>query len=910
MNKNNAKKVLNKAISTMFENAATSALKSQNEVKYKNFTFQAPNSIDQKEEVVVEIDWNLTAIKKQIAIYANEGKLSADLIKTICKNGTCAPVEFELLDYKEDLEPSNLGLAKFILRIVSFYNSYGGYIVFGVAETESETKFDVIGFDSSKLNLESIKALIKEFTGIRIQVNSINLEVLKEDGQLTSVLFLHIPRRPNNEPPLHFLKNGPGDSKGKALFQKEEVYCRRGDECVQAKGPKILELNSDRANPYVSQEGNAVSGLFRLNRLPHNLPDRNFICPKFVGRDNILDSLWIWLADDLSHIRVLAGEGGLGKSSIAYEFAERVSETPGVPFDHLVWLTAKEKQFKAYEDKYENVPERHYRSYLELLNAICVHLPYTSDELEGATETELKRMVKKGLVETPSLIIIDDVDSLTVEEQKQVLELGLITGGTKSRVLLTTRNNQSYSNDTVLKISGFSLGEEFNEYMHAIQERLDFKTLNASDIEKIHSTTNGSPLFTESLIRLLRWNTLNDAISMWKNERGATVRAAALKREIELLTSEAKRILLAIAIIAEASVIELSEILGYPSESIENGLHELTSLFLIAAPSLASIPRFRVPDNTRRLVIDVNTTLVTDRARLERDITNFKQKNNQKPTKDTRVAAAISQSGALLRTGDINNAIATIRDSRKRTQDHFDLLSFEATLLLKTTPPQIDESRKLARKAYLNGCKKPEVFECWFEAEWLAKNFVGALEAAEAALKERSSGNHDWLIKKSAALANKASDQSKSGSVGIAISTMFEASKTIKSAMVVGNRDDAIEWKNQQYQFHDQIWVWPISEEGLGKTAIQLDILENMKKSGDFRQTNKKRVLSAVTSLACYIERKQDRLSTTQKNLYSTLISKANALLKDEQYDRGEQNLPQLWDSLQTRVAIAIDKYE
>jgi NB-ARC domain len=708
---------------------------------------------------------------------------------------------------------------------------------------------------------------------------------------------------------------GPGNDKKKPLFLKDSVYCRRGDESLEAKGPRILELNGERRNPFLEVESTPLAGLFRVNRIPHNLPDRNFICPQFVGRDSVVNALWRWLGDDLSHVRVLAGEGGLGKSSIAYEFAERVSETPDAPFEQVMWLTAKERQFQAFDDQYVQVPERHYTSYEELLVAICGRLPFTVAELDGATPLELRRMIKQGLSATASLVIVDDVDSLPAEEQRQVLELGIMLGNSSSRLLLTTRFNQSFSNDNVIKLSGLSLVHEFPLYLEALRERLVFQKLSDQEIEKIHQTSDGSPLFSESLLRLLKWNSLSDAIAQWKGERGTAVRAAALKREVELLTPEAQRVLLTVALLGEASTVELCEVLGDPSEMIERSLSHLESLFLVAAPALASVPRFRVPDNTRRLVVDPTTVLVTDRARLERDISTFRKKGEGTPTKDGRVAAGISQAGALLRIGDVPRALATIKDVRRRTQDHFDLLSYQATLHLKEVPPQIEQARTLARRAFTAGCRKPEVFECWFEAEWKAENFVGALEAAEAALANKSSGMQDWTVRKSAALASKASDQAKAGSLNGAIATMCEASEALRAAVSKYRREDAADLESTQTGMHDQIWLWTgVHEEGFGRTIAQLDTLEKLWGLGDARITNLRRVLSAIDAMAVTIDRKLNQITSAQENTCGHLMSRAEDLLNlGRRRLAGDKRIRAIevsWETLRARVDEAVSRRE
>lgn len=767
--------------------------------------------------------------------------------------------------------------------------------------------------DSSKIDIESLKASIKDFTGERVQLTPMSFYLPSVSGDLKNVLFLHIPKRPETNPPLHFLKDSPQGANKKHIFSKDEVYCRRGDECLEAKGPRILELNGERPNPYATAGGASIAALLRGTRISHNLPDRNFICAKFIGREKLVDSLWRWLGDDLSHVKVLAGEGGLGKSSIAFEFAERVSETRGAPFDQVVWLTAKEQQFNAFDDKYVRVPERHYKSYEELLYAICERLPFTSDELNGATPIEMRRMLKRGLAQVPSLIVIDDVDSLLPEEQRQVLELGMIIGNSVSRLLLTTRYNQSYSSDTVIKISGFSLIDEFPAYLESLRGRLEFPFLKPNEVEKIHQTSGGSPLFTESLLRLLRWNSVGEAISSWKGERGAAVRAAALRREIQLLSAEGQRILFAIAMLGEVSKVELCEVLGYTSEVIETGLHALQSLFLVAAPALADIPRFRVPDNTRRLVLDPTVQLVTDRVRLQKDIEDFRRKDDRTPTRDVRIASAISQAESLKRVGNSESAMATIKEALRRTKDHCDLLCYQANLLMQKDPPDFDSARVIARKSYQKGCRKSELFQCWFDSEWLAEHYIGALEAAEAALQQGAPTIQEWLIRKSAALASKATDQSKVGSIGVAISTMFEASENLRSAISKNRRDDSIEWEERQSGLHDQIWYWVgLEDKGLGKADAQILTLEHMWRFGDIRLTNSRRVLSAIEGMVLSIERRTNKITSSNKKLFYKILSRAQALLdvrnRNFVSEKKESIIMGNWKSLEIRANDVISR--
>jgi len=175
------------------------------------------------------------------------------------------------------------------------------------------------------------------------------------------------------------------------------------------------------------------------------------------------------------------------------------------------------------------------------------------------------------------------------------------------------------------------------------------------------------------------------------------------------------------------------------------------------------------------------------------------------------------------------------------------------------------------------------------------------LEAAEAALENNIPSNHDWLIRKSAALASKATDQSKTGAITGAINNMFEASSVLRSAMGKVRRDDASDWDARQAALHDQIWFWAGHEDkGLGRASQQLSSLEKMWNIGDLRITNFKRILSALEGAVSFLEQKESRLSSSQRSLFEQLLSKGQALI-----DLRKERFP-----MDTRHDLIIDSFE
>ncbi len=215
-----------------------------------------------------------------------------------------------------------------ILSIISFYNTYGGYLIYGIDEVTDELEFTPYGINSGELDVRQLKQVIANYVGEPIDITYKELEYEIASGKYMFGI-LHIPKRPSAKSPVSFGKNGPDKKNGRPVFQKDDAYMRVLDQCLPATKIEHYQLLfSERNNDY-TWDPNIAETSRRSNKIivDHNLPNRNFICPKFFGREKELQEIWKWLGDELSNTKVLAGDGGKGKTSIAYEFAEKVCQT-------------------------------------------------------------------------------------------------------------------------------------------------------------------------------------------------------------------------------------------------------------------------------------------------------------------------------------------------------------------------------------------------------------------------------------------------------------------------------------------------------------------------------------------------------------------------------------------------------
>jgi hypothetical protein len=80
--------------------------------------------------------------------------------------------------------------------------------------------------------------------------------------------------------------------------------------------------------------------------LEDRLPPRESIVVDFVGRQAEIDRLWEWFRDPISRRWALSGEGGKGKSALAFKFATEVKFAAPEPFQAVLWLSAKKRRFE------------------------------------------------------------------------------------------------------------------------------------------------------------------------------------------------------------------------------------------------------------------------------------------------------------------------------------------------------------------------------------------------------------------------------------------------------------------------------------------------------------------------------------------------------------------------------------
>lgn len=523
--------------------------------------------------------------------------LTTEVVDALIPAGRPHDSEKQLWDYKEKL-PSlpekvtdeirkiyNAEVGDLIKDAIAFHNAFGGYIVFGVADKgKDRIKGVTSDFDCADFN----KRLNSYIGDNPIECHYQTLQVSISGGNDRPIGLLLIPRRVTGAVPVRFSKEGPVKPNGQKCFNKE-TYVRIRDECRPAASISSdwEFLHSDRSPP-----GQRLTE-YRFSKLPSSVPARDPDLIEFLGREEPLANLREWITDPRSPVRLITGIGGLGKTTLAYKFAEEVTDLGAGAVEQVIWLAAKVRTYSALRGEMVAVGRVDFDDLQSLQREILRMLPYELDTDADDLDTEdLQEKIIDALTIVPALIVVDDIDSLDPLEQRRVVAsmntIGLRTVGRElpsSKILMTSRIDQGLPQTSVLKLAGLERSV-FNAYVDNLTQTFGIPKMYGSILGDLYESSSGSPLFSASIVRLVKLGeNIVHAIETWKDQDGEDVRAFAFEREIKRLNSPEARLLLAVILLEETSISDLATILEITPKVVRNSISELQSYHLLTTSS-------------------------------------------------------------------------------------------------------------------------------------------------------------------------------------------------------------------------------------------------------------------------------------------------------------------------------------
>lgn len=690
-------------------------------------------------------------LKETLFSHVQNTEVGVRIVKLLMAEGSPPHFETELWDYKrkapqlpekstqEQKDAHTLEIFELIKDIVSFHNSYGGYIVFGIEDKGADR---VIGCTNVP-DCGDLMNRISAHTGrdVKIYFDSISGD---KSGVGKSLGVLLITRRRTGDTPVKFVKNAKLSPQGKRAFAKDTVYVRIGDKCIPAHDDAggWEFVFSDRTLSTLPSSG-------KNYRTPSNLPPRDPDMIEFVGREVELSDLRAWTLDQKTPVRLLTGIGGLGKTSIAYRYCEELVKTGAGEFDYVAWVTAKKETYAALQGKMVKTTRLDFSTIDELLVKLISLIAgetYIEEDLE---RDELVEKMVEICSYSSSFVVVDDLDSLEPEDQKecattlqQIAFRTVDRDQAPSKFLITSRLDQGLSPTNVKPIKGLPL-DPFQDHLGNLCAQFCIEAFSNREVRIVYAASAGSPLFASSIVRLkYLGETVKDACERWKGLDGEEVRDAAFRRELERLSMQSARVLLAVINLERTSLDELETVTGLSRRKIRDIIGELQSFHLLSQ-SEESLKE-TVFSASKELIAsgDILKKHIGVQAReVERQCAKIRKSEGEQARE---IGIGISRIVRLWREKNFEEALIFAQSLHGEHTKNADVSCVLAGAFLRVSPKNYVEAEKFAVMAENLGCKRSELLSFIIEAKAGIEDWLGLFNYAER--KSLQSVNNGDLV--------------------------------------------------------------------------------------------------------------------------------------------------------------------
>ncbi|TIQ44609.1 RNA-binding domain-containing protein [Mesorhizobium sp.] len=672
--------------------------------------------------------------RSSLSTMISNGIVDNSVLLQIILDGKAISEEAVLWDFKKELpgrlsakptpnekQRSDAKFCEVMKDCVAFYNSYGGYLVVGIADGSGQIEGFSANFDAADLNKRLAGA-----TGANIETVYRTLGYETDVGTI-DVGLLFIPKRPLSTNPAQFKKAATESEFGRKAFNQGDFYFRVRDTCSPAKTPEDFEfLYGDRQ---------LIETANFARSLDNNLPSRDPDLGSLRGRDTEITSLWRWLSDQFSPVHILSGLGGLGKTSIAYTFAERVIFNCLPEFDRVIWLGAKAETYSGLKEKFVPLTRVDFdhidKMLIELLGEAGCPASQIPDE---PSRDQLLALCIQHLSAYRYLLFIDNVDTLPDEEQQLAFHLlTQLCSVSRAKAIVTARRNLGASRSVYTEIEGLR-GPDFAQFVSDKARLLRIREPNAQELVDLQNASGGSPLFALSALRLVSLgDTYRDAVRNWRGSDGEAVRAAAFKREISRLKAHEARVLLALSYLDFASITELSSVLKLSRFEVQTALEGLQAFSMTAIEtSLPGGAVFKLP-----------SALLLVSALLEERVAGWEHIQDEcdrlvslREHKGPFVGQAITRAIALLRSGAVGDAEIVAVDALRSLPDSSDLHCLLGRCLAEAGNPRAEDAYL---RAFELGCQKRDLFDGWLSVREKSKDWRGIIEICDKAEEKLNS---------------------------------------------------------------------------------------------------------------------------------------------------------------------------
>ncbi|WP_028987059.1 NB-ARC domain-containing protein [Thermicanus aegyptius] len=477
------------------------------------------------------------------------------------------------LDFKRDFYKINDKKSKidFVKDILAFANSTinePAYILCGVQEKETGDK-EVIGIDPSiRIDDASWVQFLNSYAS-----HPINFFMKKIKSDLYNKTFVLIEISTNQQRPIFCIKD-EGDK-----LKKGNIYFRNGSSNDIAKDLVTLEIMISKT----MMQGNSNLQVSdpTYNRYSKFPPAPYY---EFIGRREEIKKIYDELIDHhKNYLLSLVGDGGIGKTSIAYKVAEEIKDKidGGVSnFDDVIWISAKDQRLY-FDERRELNPE--FRSLDDLFNKILL-IFYDVNYIKDMNRRKKLDFVNQALEGTKFFFVLDNLEIFDGEEINQIYQF-IKNAPFGHKFLLTSRHDLRVHE--FVKIERFNL-ESSREYINNLVINLNVNEIDKDDIinnfNEFYTLTNGNPLYINFFIsQILRGRKLKDILAKRNLESEKSLKAYCFDSTLSNLSGDELKVMYTLAVSEQnfLSFNELRYVTLIQESSLFNIIGSLTSHSLV-----------------------------------------------------------------------------------------------------------------------------------------------------------------------------------------------------------------------------------------------------------------------------------------------------------------------------------------
>ena len=624
--------------------------------------------------------------------------------------------ENSMLDFKDEF-PSDFSSEYFggILRLVcAFNNTDGGLIVFGIADKERRA-----GFNKESINIEHLNNVLRQILSNPVECVYRNYNSVVLGGEVDVLL---VPKRPGGTLPTRALKDF-------GRYRAGDIYIRQGHEVLRAEPRHVPKLYCRTSDDFSSDEKPTVG----------SLPPSPATVKQFVGRLKSLDALFSWLYTSDEPRTFLYGKGGSGKTTIAYEFARIVRTSAyklpiygGATIDQVVFLTAKERELSTVTSEIVDSRIKDFGTEEDLYRSILLLSDWSSEQdILTCSIDILKSELKSLLDNVTSLIVIDDIDTLTTKNMEggfDFLYRTLCRCKSGSKILYTLRNAPTQSITNSIEVPGLEVGGEYEKFVEvcAQQFKVPSPDVHVRDVV-LSAISERRPLIIESIVGLRRHSSnYEQAIAIFRGSGGDDARNYIFRREWNILPQDnrARSLVYTMALLNKpVSLDELRSILAFDETGLRDALSAVSEIFLSVDHS-SDKTKFSLGPLTTAFAIEEGRKL--DRAamivaRVDAYRKAFYPRNPRITEWQLKVDRVIAMPDGADRERQLQDLWSNLRDTSieaKITEDP----RFRAILgqvACSFNPPKLHEARENFKYCYSMGYEFDiDIAKLWFHKEY------------------------------------------------------------------------------------------------------------------------------------------------------------------------------------------------